>query len=107
MLNATGSIQQRRQLAYAVISGYKFCSAPDQRAVLEPAYILGGRKLIPESINAVESVLRTELLDAILKFMADACVRHGDCTAELIIWHIMKQLILPPDMTMQKEVLTV
>ena len=35
----------------------------DQRATLEPAYILGDRKLIPEAVNAVESVLRTELLD--------------------------------------------
>ena len=29
--------------------------------------------------------------------MAEACVRHGHCTAELIVWYIMKQLILPPD----------
>ena len=28
-----------------------------------PAYILGDRKHIPEAQNAVESVLRTELLD--------------------------------------------
>ena len=40
-------------------------STPSQRASLEPAYILGGRKHIPEGQNAVESVLRTELLDAI------------------------------------------
>ena len=36
-------------------------------------------------------------------------MRHGYCTAELIIWYIMKQLILPPDVnevTMQKEILT-
>ena len=36
-------------------------------------------------------------------------MRHGYCTAELIIWYIMKQLILPPDInevTMQKEILT-
>ena len=40
---------------------------PSQRASLEPAYILGDRKNIPEAQNAVESVLRTELLDAIPK----------------------------------------
>ena len=34
-------------------------SPPDQKASLEPAYILGNRKLIPEEANAVESVLRT------------------------------------------------
>ena len=84
-------------------------SPPDRRASLEPAYILGDRKLTPEAANAVESVLRTELLDAIPKSMAKACMRHGYCAAELTIWHIMKQLILPPDineLTMQKEILT-
>ena len=84
-------------------------STPSQRASLEPAYILGDRKHIPEAQNAVESVLRTELLDAILKSVADACMRHGYCTAELIVWYVMKQLILPPDInevTMQKEILT-
>ena len=35
-------------------------STPAQRATLEPAYILGDRKRIPEARNAVESVLRTE-----------------------------------------------
>ena len=70
------------------------------------------RNLITEMIevqNAVESVLRTELLDAIPKSIADACMRHGYCTAELIVWYVMKQLILPPDInevTMQKEILT-
>ena len=58
-------------------------SAPDRRASLKPAYILGDRKLIPEAANAVESVLRTELLDAIPKPMAEACVRHGYCTHHL------------------------
>ena len=72
-------------------------SPPDRRASLEPAYILGDRKLIPEATNVVESVLRTELLDAVPKPMAEACMRRGYCTAELIIWYIMKQLILPPD----------
>ena len=84
-------------------------SSPSQRAGLEPAYILGDRKHIPEAQNAVESVLRTELLDAIPKSIADACMRHGYCTAELIVWYVMKQLILPPDInevTMQKEILT-
>ena len=84
-------------------------STPSQRADLEPAHILGDRKHIPEAQNAVESVLRTELLDAIPKSIADACVRHGYCTAELIAWYVMKQLILPPDInevTMQKEILT-
>ena len=36
-------------------------------------------------------------------------MRHGYCTAVLIVWYIMKQLILPPDVnevTMQKEILT-
>ena len=84
-------------------------SAPDRRASLEPTYILGDRKLIPEAANAVESVLRTELLDVVPKPMAEACMRHGYCTAELIVWYLMKQLILPPDVnevTMQKEILT-
>ena len=85
-------------------------SSPDRRALLKPAYILGDRKLIPEAANAVESVLRIESLDAIPKPMAEACrMRHRFCTAELIIWFIMKQLILPPDVnevTMRKEILT-
>ena len=67
-------------------------STPDQRASLEPAYILGDRKLIPEAVNAVESVLRTELLDAMPKSLADSCIRHGHCAADLIIWYIVKQL---------------
>ena len=84
-------------------------STPSQRASREPAYILGDRKHIPEAQNAVESVLRTELLDALPKPIADACMRHGYCTAELIVWYVMKQLILPHDInevTMQKEILT-
>ena len=84
-------------------------SAPDQRASLEPAYILGDRKLIPEAVSAAESVLRTELPDAMPKTIADSRMRHGYCTAELIIWYIMKQLVLPPDVnevTKQKEILT-
>ena len=72
-------------------------STPSQRASLEPGYILGDRKHIPEAQNAVESVLRTALLDAIPKSIADACMRHGYCTAELIVWYVMKQLILPLD----------
>ena len=57
----------------------------------------------------MESVLRTELLEVIPKSLAEACMRHSYCTAELIVWYIMKQLILPPDInevTMQKEILT-
>ena len=84
-------------------------STPPQRASLEPAYILGDRKNIPEAQNAIESVLRTELLDAIPKSIADSCMRHGYCTAELIVWYVMKQLIMPHDInevTMQKEILT-
>ena len=57
----------------------------------------------------MESVLRTELLDAIPKSIADACLRRGYCTAELIVWYVMKQLTLPPDInevTMQREILT-
>ena len=84
-------------------------STPSQRASLEPAYILGDRKNIPEAQNAVESVLRTELLDAIPKSIAEACMRHGYCTAELIVWYVMKQLIMPHDIsevTMQREILT-
>ena len=84
-------------------------SAPDQRASLEPAYTLADHRLTPETVNAVESVLRTELLDAIPKTIADSCMLHGHGTAKLIIWYIMKQLILPPDVnkvTMQKEILT-
>ena len=67
-------------------------STPSQRASLEPAYILGDRKHIPEAQNAMESVLRTELLYVIPKSIADACMRHGYCTAELIVWYVMKQL---------------
>ena len=84
-------------------------SPPAQRATLEPAYILGDRKHIPEASNAVESVLRTELLEVIPRSLAETCMRHGYCAAELIVWYIMKQLILPPDVnevTMQKEILT-
>ena len=54
-------------------------STPSQRASLEPAYISGDRKNIPEAQNAVVSVLRTELLDAIPKSIAEACMRHGYC----------------------------
>ena len=57
----------------------------------------------------MESVLRTELFDVIPKSIADACVRHGYCTAELIVWYVMKQLIVPHDInevTIQKEILT-
>ena len=57
-------------------------SSPSQRASLESANILGDRKNIPEAQNAVESVLRTELLDAIPKSIAESCMRHGYCTAE-------------------------
>ena len=39
---------------------------------------------VKEAVNAIESVLRTELLDAMAKSFADACIRHGYCTAELI-----------------------
>ena len=65
-------------------------------ATLEPAYILGNRKHIPEAPNAVESVLRTELLEVTPKPLAEACMRNGCCTTELIVWYIMKQLTLPP-----------
>ena len=84
-------------------------STPSQRASLEPAYILGDRKNIPEAKNAVESVLRTELLDAIPKSIAEACMRHGYCTAELKVWYVMKQLIMPHDInevTVQRGILT-
>ena len=84
-------------------------SSPSQRASLEPAYILGDRKNIPEEQNAVESVLRTELLDAIPKPIAESCMMHGYCTAELIVWYVMKQFIMPHDInevTMQREILT-
>ena len=83
-------------------------STPSQRATLEPAYILGDRKNIPEAKNAVESVLRTELLDVIPKSISESRMRHGHCTAELIVWYVMKQLIMPHDVnevTMQKEIL--
>ena len=49
-------------------------STPDQRASLEPAYILWDRKLIPEVVNVVESVLRTELLNANLA--SDMAIAH-------------------------------
>ena len=51
-------------------------SPTDQRASLEPAYILGDRKLTPEAASAVESVLRTELLDVTPKTTAASCMRH-------------------------------
>ena len=85
-----------------MINGYKVHQID---ASLEPAYIHGDCKLIPEAVDAIESVLRTELLDAIPKTIADSCMRQGYCAAELIIWYIVKQLILPPDVnevTMQK-----
>ena len=84
-------------------------SSPAQSATLEPVYILGDRKHFPDAQNAVESVLRTEFLEVIPKTIADACMRHGYCTAELIVWYVTKQLILPPDINevaMQKEILT-
>ena len=87
----------------------QWLQSPPQRASLEPAYILGDRKHIPEPPNAVESVLRTELLEVIPKSLAEACMSYGYCIAELIVWYIVKQLILPPDVnevTMQKEILT-
>ena len=74
-------------------------STPAQRATLESACILGDRKHIPEAPNAVESVLRTELLEVIPKTLAEARMRHGHCAAELIVWYVMKQLILPPDIS--------
>ena len=43
------------------------------------------------------------------KPIAEACMRHGYCTAELIVWYVMRQLIMPHDInevTMQKEILT-
>ena len=78
-------------------------STPAQRATLEPAKILGDRKHIPDAANAVESVLRTELPDVIPKPLAEACLRHGYCTADLIAWYIVKQLILPPDINDRAE----
>ena len=80
-------------------------STSQPRASLYPR----DRKHIPEAQNAVESVLRTELLDAIPRSIADACMRHGYCTVGLIVWYVMKQLTLPPDINevkMQKEILT-
>ena len=91
-----------------MINGYKVLQRRGP-ATPEPAYILGDRKHVPEAPNAVESVLRTELLEVIPKSLAEACMRHGYCTAELIVWYIMKQLILPRDVNevaMQKEILT-
>ena len=63
-----------------MINGFR--APPFQRASLESAHILGDRKNIPEAQNAVESVLRTELLDAIPKSIADSCMRlysRADC----------------------------
>ena len=69
-------------------------SAPDQRANLEPAYILGDRKLIPEARGcAADRIVRCDTQDH-CRFM------HAPwLTAELITWHIMKQLILLPDVS--------
>ena len=46
-------------------------STPAQQAALEPAYILGDRKHIPDAANAVESVLCTELKSLWLKRVCD------------------------------------
>ena len=50
-----------------------------------------------------------KLLDVVPKPVAEACMRHGYCTAELIVRYLMKQLSLPPDINevmMQNEILT-
>ena len=44
-----------------------------------------------------------------MRFPSLLQMRHGYCTAELILWYVMKQLNFPPDInevTMQKEILT-
>ena len=51
-------------------------STPSQRASLEPAYILGDRKEHSRGKECgFEGVLRTELLDAIPKSIAESCMR--------------------------------
>ena len=42
-------------------------SRPDQWARLEPVYVLGDRKFIPETVNAVESVMAASHRRKILK----------------------------------------
>ena len=96
-------------LKFSIVHGTGMISGLTALHHSEPVYILGDRKHIPEAQNAVESVLRTELLDVIPKSIADACMMRGYCTADLIVWYAMKQLILPHDInevTMQKEILT-
>ena len=84
-------------------------SSPSQRASLEPAYIPGDRKRIPEAQNAVESVLRIELLvcypEVHCRCMHASRILHGRTHSVVCD----EQLILPPDInevTMQKEILT-
>ena len=80
-------------------SNYKACSILDMRQILESWY--------DKSAFAV-ATWRGDA-DALPKSIADACMRHGYCTAELIVWYVLKQLILPHDInevTMQKEILT-
>ena len=89
--------------------GQRLQSQPGQRASIEPDYILGDRKLTPKAVNAVQSVLRTELLDAVPKSLGDSCIRHVYCTAELMTSYSFKQLIWPLDINevaVQKEILT-
>ena len=81
-------------------------SSPEARAAIEPEFILGDRNCIPEATNVVESCLRVELFEAIPKQFADCCVRRGYCTAMLIIWYVLKQIVLPDDISevsMQKD----
>ena len=59
MLHDIGRNKLWRLLEHATINGCQ--SSLGQRASLEPACMLGDRKLIPESVNAVETVLRAEL----------------------------------------------
>ena len=90
--------------------------SPAQRATLEPAYISGTASYSRASIYSRRSKAYSRssqcfALNSWKSFQSPgrACMRHGYCTAELMVWYVMKQLILPPDVnevTMQKEILT-
>ena len=70
---------------------------------------LGRQKTYPWSTECGRECTTHWIARGDPKTIAEACMRHGYCTADLIVWYVMKQLILPPDInevTMQKEILT-
>ena len=79
--------QQIHPLPFATWKGDAQRYWSDQ--VVETARVHEQWLLIPESVNTVESVVWTELLDTMPKTMADACMPYGYCTAKLIMWYII------------------